>query len=98
MRYEFTAIPDAEVPVGVEPAFRHAVATYASETNKTASVWRAVPHDRLDFKPHGRGDTVPPPPPPPLPSGRRGFFPVVARARPPAGGWVAPRRGRPQRG
>ena len=58
MQYDLTAIPDAEVPVGVEPAFRHAVTTYASEANKTASVWRAIPDDRLDFKPHERVNTI----------------------------------------
>jgi uncharacterized damage-inducible protein DinB len=52
MQYEHTAIPDAEVPRAVEPAFQHAVVTYASEVNKTASVWRAVPDALLDFKPH----------------------------------------------
>lgn len=26
--------------------------TYASETNKTASVWKAVPDECLDFRPH----------------------------------------------
>ena len=52
MRYEFVAIPDAEVPAACDPLFQHLVVTYASETNKTASVWRAVPDDRLDFRPH----------------------------------------------
>ena len=51
MHYDHTAIPDAEVPVGVEPAFRHTVTTYASEVNKTTSVWRAVPDGLLDFRP-----------------------------------------------
>jgi uncharacterized damage-inducible protein DinB len=54
MHYEYVAIPDAEVPQAVEPAFRHAVATYAGEANKTVSVWRAVPDPLLDFKPHAK--------------------------------------------
>jgi uncharacterized damage-inducible protein DinB len=58
MRYDHTAIPDDEVPVGVEPAFRHTVATYASEVNKTVGVWRAVPDGLLDFKPHERVNTI----------------------------------------
>jgi uncharacterized damage-inducible protein DinB len=58
MRYDYTAIPDAEVPRAVEPAFQHVVTTYASETNKTVSVWRAVPDDILDFKPHARVNPV----------------------------------------
>jgi uncharacterized damage-inducible protein DinB len=32
--------------------------TYASEANKTASVWRAVPDDLLDFKPHEKTNTI----------------------------------------
>ena len=34
------------------------VTTYASETNKTASMWRAVPDDYLDFKPHEKTNTI----------------------------------------
>jgi uncharacterized damage-inducible protein DinB len=58
MHYDYTAIPDAEVPVGVEPAFRHAITTYASEVNKTVSMWRGVPDEFLDFKPHERVNTI----------------------------------------
>ena len=43
MHYEFIAIPDTEIPQAVEPVFQHVVTTYASEANKTVSVWRAVP-------------------------------------------------------
>ena len=48
MNYDFIAIPDADVPQAVEPIFQHVLTTYASETNKTVSVWRAVP-DGLPF-------------------------------------------------
>lgn len=58
MHYEFVAIPDAEVPRAVEPAFQHAIETYASEANKTASMWRAVPDNLLDFKPHEKVNTI----------------------------------------
>src|ERR1700756_857817 len=58
MHYDFIAIPDADVPQAVDPTFQHAVATYASETNKTVSVWRAVPDDLLDFKPHERANPI----------------------------------------
>src|SRR5271163_493894 len=44
--------PEADVPQAVEPIFQHVLQTYASETNKTVTVWRAVPEDLLDFKPH----------------------------------------------
>jgi hypothetical protein len=58
MHYDFTAIPDADVPKAVEPIFQHVLATYASETNKTVSVWRAVPDDLLDFKPHDKMNPI----------------------------------------
>lgn len=55
MRYDDTAISDAEIPVAVEPVFRHLVTTCVSECNKTASMWKAVPDKCLDFKPHAFG-------------------------------------------
>jgi uncharacterized damage-inducible protein DinB len=58
MRYEFTAIPDSEVPQARDPQFQHLVTTYASETNKTAAMWRAVPEDLLDYKPHEKTNTI----------------------------------------
>jgi uncharacterized damage-inducible protein DinB len=58
MIYAFIAIPDAEVPEAAEPAFEHLLVTYASETNKTVSVWRAVPENLLDFKPHEKTNSI----------------------------------------
>ena len=58
MQYEFTAIPDEEVPRAANQIFQHLVTTYASETNKTASMWRVVPHACLDFKPHAKTNTI----------------------------------------
>lgn len=58
MQYEFTAIPDEEVPQVVNGLFRHLITTYASETNKTVSMWRAVPDSCLDFKPHEKTNTI----------------------------------------
>src|SRR5262249_25424652 len=58
MHYNFIAIPDADVPQAVEPIFQHVVTTYASEANKTASVWRAVPDDLLDLKPHEKTNSI----------------------------------------
>src|SRR5947209_18047428 len=58
MHYDFTAIPDNEVPRAVEPVFQHVLQTYASEANKTVGVWRAVPDDLLDFKPHERANPI----------------------------------------
>ena len=58
MHYEFVAIPDEQVPPAADPLFQHLVTTYASETNKTASVWRAVPDELLDFRPHEQTNTI----------------------------------------
>jgi len=58
MHYDFIAIPDADVPPAVEPIFQHVVTTYASETNKTISMWRAVPDNLLDFKPHEKTNPI----------------------------------------
>jgi uncharacterized damage-inducible protein DinB len=58
MHYDFIAIPDADVPRAAEPTFQHALDTYASETNKTVSMWRAVPDDLLDYRPHEKTNPV----------------------------------------
>lgn len=58
MHYEYTAIPDDEVPEAADPVFRYLVATYASEANKTAGVWAAVPDEALDFRPDERVNTI----------------------------------------
>ena len=58
MKYEFTAIPDEEVPPAANRLFQHLVTTYASETNKTVSMWRAVPENFLDFRPHEKANTI----------------------------------------
>ncbi len=58
MHYDFIAIPDAEVPRAIDATFQHALTTFASETNKTASMWRATPDDRLDFKPHAKTNSI----------------------------------------
>src|SRR6266566_9074751 len=58
MHYDFIAIPDADVPQAAEPTFQHVLATYASETNKTVSVWRAVPDNLLDFQPHEKTNPI----------------------------------------
>ena len=58
MHYESIAIHDSDIPRAVEPVFQHMLATYASEANKTASMWRAVPEALLDFKPHEKANTI----------------------------------------
>src|SRR6478736_8425290 len=58
MHYEYVAITDEEIPPAADPAYRHLLDTYASETNKTASMWKAIPDDRLDFRPHEKVNSV----------------------------------------
>jgi hypothetical protein len=58
MHYDFTAIPDADVPQAVEPTFQHVLTIYASEANKTVGVWRAVPDALHDFKPHEKTNPI----------------------------------------
>jgi len=50
VKYDFIAIPDADVPQAVDPTFQHVLTTYASETNKTVSVCRAVPDGLLGMR------------------------------------------------
>jgi uncharacterized damage-inducible protein DinB len=57
MHYDYVAIADTEIPAA-EPAFQHLLATYMSESNKTASVWKAVADDCLDFRPHESTNTI----------------------------------------
>src|SRR4249920_1391082 len=58
MHYDFTALPDADLPQTVEPMFQHVIHTYASETNKTVSMWQAVSDNLLDFKPHEKTNPI----------------------------------------
>lgn len=58
MHYDFIAIPDAEIPRAADPVFQHLLTTYVSEANKTAGMWRAVPDNQLDFKPHEKVNTI----------------------------------------
>jgi uncharacterized damage-inducible protein DinB len=58
MSYTRIAIAEPEVPAAREPLLQHALDTYASETNKVASVWSAFDDDDLSFKPHPRSSSV----------------------------------------
>jgi uncharacterized damage-inducible protein DinB len=58
MNYGLTAIPDQDAPQATDPLFQHLVTIYVSETNKTASMWRAISDDLLDFKPHEKVNTI----------------------------------------
>ena len=58
MQYDYVAITDGEIPRAAEPVFQHLLTTYVSECNKTASMWKAVPADRLDYQPHPQTNTI----------------------------------------
>jgi uncharacterized damage-inducible protein DinB len=58
MRYEFSAISDAQVPRAPDPIFQHILDTYASETNKVVSVWGGFTDSDLSFKPHEKSSAV----------------------------------------
>lgn len=85
MRYEYVAIPDHEVPKANEPIFQHLLATYASETNKTVGMWRAVPDGLMDFKPHEKVNSIRDIMKHQLLSERRFFAEFVGTEEPPAG-------------
>jgi uncharacterized damage-inducible protein DinB len=58
MRYEFTTIPEDEIPLMKDPSLQYALNTYVSETNKVVSTWRGLDNSDLDFKPHPKSTTV----------------------------------------
>jgi uncharacterized damage-inducible protein DinB len=58
MHYDFIAIPTTDVPRAVDPTFQHLLQTYSSESNKTVSVWRAVPDELLEFQPHEKTNSI----------------------------------------
>ena len=58
MQYEYTAIPEAQVPRAADPVFQHLLDTYASETSKVVSVWRQFAPEEAAFKPAERSATV----------------------------------------
>jgi hypothetical protein len=58
MQYEFIALADSDVPQVADQNVRDALSTYAGEANMTAGVWRAVPDELLDFKPHENTNSI----------------------------------------
>jgi hypothetical protein len=50
MQYFQTPIPDSSVPRAALPWVQHMLDTYASETNKLVSVWRAFEEDDLGYR------------------------------------------------
>jgi uncharacterized damage-inducible protein DinB len=58
MDYAQASIAASEIPTATDPLFQHLLDTYASETNKTASVWGELRDDQLGFRPHQKSSTV----------------------------------------
>jgi uncharacterized damage-inducible protein DinB len=58
MKYEHIDIPDTQIPRAASPLFQHLLNTYASETNKTAAVWRLFDEADLDWRPHEKSSKV----------------------------------------
>jgi uncharacterized damage-inducible protein DinB len=58
MKYDYTYISDQQVPRASTPLFQHVVDTYASEINKTCSVWHMFAPEDLAWRAHPRSSTV----------------------------------------
>jgi len=58
MRYDFSAISEAQIPRATDPLFQHLLDSYASETNKVISVWGDFSDADLSFRPHAKSSTV----------------------------------------
>src|SRR5258708_2402825 len=58
MHYDRVDIADRDVPRAAAPEFQHVLDTYASETNKTASMWRGFTAADLEWRPHPRSSSV----------------------------------------
>ena len=46
------------IPQASSPVFQHLVDTYASEIDKTASVWRSFSHGDIPWRPHAKSSSV----------------------------------------
>lgn len=58
MEYAHVQIAESDIPRTADPLFQHLLDTYASETNKTASVWGELRDDQLGFRLHQKSSTV----------------------------------------
>jgi hypothetical protein len=58
MHYEYTAIPESDVPRAAHPIFQHVLDTYASETSKVITVWRQFSPGDMSFKAMERSSSV----------------------------------------
>jgi uncharacterized damage-inducible protein DinB len=56
--YSSPAIDAGAIPNADDTAYQHLLDVYASEINKTASVWRALDDGVLDYRPHPKSTSV----------------------------------------
>ena len=84
MQYNFSAIPESEVPRAAIPTWQHALDTYASEINKVYATWSRFADASLDFRPHPKSMTVREVMKHQLLSERRFFGEFLQGAEPPA--------------
>jgi len=56
--YPFCVIDAADIPRAADSADQHLVDVYASEINKTASIWHAFDAATLEFRPHPKSTSV----------------------------------------
>jgi uncharacterized damage-inducible protein DinB len=56
--YPSPAIDAGAIPTADDTAYQHLLDVYASEINKTASVWRALDDGVLDYRPHPKSTSV----------------------------------------
>jgi uncharacterized damage-inducible protein DinB len=57
-KYPYEIIDAADIPRAGDPADQHLLDVYASEINKTASVWHSFDAAMLGFKPHPKSTAV----------------------------------------
>jgi uncharacterized damage-inducible protein DinB len=57
-KYPYEIIDAADIPRAGDPADQHLLDVYASEINKTASVWHSFDAAMLGFKPHQKSTAV----------------------------------------
>jgi uncharacterized damage-inducible protein DinB len=58
MQYAREFIVEQDIPRAATPLLQHLVDTYASETNKLASVWSELRDDQLEFRTHSRSSSI----------------------------------------
>lgn len=58
MRYSHHFIGQHEIPRARQPIFQHLVDTYASESNKVASLWSEVHPVQMEFRLHPRSSSI----------------------------------------